>query len=126
MKIPGALISVVIAGLAATGVIAAFVSGASPYVTVDEARHATGDRLHLIGDVEPATIKTDIESHRLTFTLKDPKGAEIPVVYDGDPPSDLNTAKRIVAVGSIQGERFISHQLLIKCPSKYEDSKSGA
>lgn len=123
----GPVITTVVALLAMTGVVAAFLTNASPYVTVAQARESSSNRLHLLGSLEKGSIQTDFKHGAMTFRLKDPKGEICTVRHMGEPPSNLAEAKEVVAVGAMQGGEFVSEQLLLKCPSKYEgDPKLGS
>jgi cytochrome c-type biogenesis protein CcmE len=125
MKV-GALISGAVAALALGGVVIAFSNSASPYVTIQQAKGASGDRLHLAGKVDPASVHTDVYARTLTFRLTDDNGDTIQVVNRGDIPPNLAEAKNVVAVGGVKNGVFESTQLIVKCPSKYEAEKSGS
>lgn len=116
----GPIVTAIVATLAMSGVVAAFMSGSSPYVTIAQAKTSTSDRLHLAGDLDKSSIHTDVLKHELTFRLKDEHGDSVTVVHEGDPPANMGDATKVVAIGKMQGDRFVSQDLLIKCPSKYE------
>lgn len=116
----GTLISIVVATLAVSGMVIAFLSNASPYVSVAEAKASTGDDLHLAGDLDKATLETDVRAREVRFTLKDEKGESMPVVYSGAPIANMGEATKVVAVGKCENGVFKAHRLLVKCPSKYE------
>ena len=126
MRIPGTVITGVVAALAMGGVLMAFVKNASPYVTVAEAKQSRSDGVHLAGDLVKDSIQTNPKSGEIRFRLKDPQGQLADVLYIGSTPGNLSEATKVVAVGGMnKDDVFVSHQLLIKCPSKYE-SKSSA
>ena len=102
----------------------AFSTSASPYVTIKQARTATGDRMHLAGKVDAETVHTDVYARTLSFRLTDADGDSIQVVNRGDIPPNLAEAKNVVAVGGVKNGVFESTQLIVKCPSKYESEKS--
>jgi len=127
VMLKGPVITTAVALLAMTGVVAAFLTSASPYVTVAQARESSGNRLHLLGALEKGSIHADFKNHAMTFRLRDPKGEICTVRHIGEPPSNLAEAKEVVAIGSMEKGEFVSEQLLLKCPSKYEgDPKLGA
>jgi cytochrome c-type biogenesis protein CcmE len=119
----GPLITAVVAVIALAGAVVAFMTNASPYVTIAQARSASGDRLHLAGDIIKPTVHTDLKRHVLTFDVKDAEGAVVMVEHLGEPPANMGEATKVVAIGKMEGDRFVSDQLLLKCPSKYESSK---
>lgn len=100
-----------------------FASGASPYITLSQARHTSGDNLHLGCEIIPGTVKTNFRDHSVELEVKDKNGEMVTVIHRGD-PVNLKDATRIVAVGKLDGDRFASHQILIKCPSKYEGEEA--
>lgn len=113
------LISVVAIGV----VVAVFSQGASPYITVAEARKLSSDRLNLGLDLDKKSISKSIKSGVIEFDGKDKNGEKIHVVYNGDPVNNLDQADRVTAIGKLDGDNFIAEQLLTKCPSKYEAEK---
>jgi cytochrome c-type biogenesis protein CcmE len=127
-KKKGAVVTGVIAVLAMAGVTAAFVTSASPYVTIKEAQHISGDSLHLAGAVDLPSLRDDRVHNKLQFVLADKNGDRIPVIYTGEPLGDLRDAKQVVAIGHVVNGVFVSEKMLVKCPTKYKstDSKSGA
>lgn len=116
----GAIASIVVAVLALVALMAVFVRNASPYVTVAEAKTLTGNGLHVSGQIEKGSLSTDLLHNQIKFVLKDDAGQTLPVVYVGSPVSNLGSATKVVAIGGMKGDSFLSSQLLVKCPSKYE------
>jgi cytochrome c-type biogenesis protein CcmE len=116
----GPVVTAIVSLLAMCGVVFAFLSNASPYVTVAQARQSSGDRLHLLGDIVKDSISTNVEERTMSFRLKDPEGSIVTVRHIGETPANMGEATRVVAVGSMHGAEFVSEQLLLKCPSKYE------
>ncbi|MGV3619024.1 MAG: cytochrome c maturation protein CcmE [Fimbriimonas sp.] len=119
----GPIVTAVVAFVAMGGVVVAFMSNASPYVTIAEARQMRSDRMHLAGDILKETVVTDIKSSELRFQVKDSKGEQILIVHRGEIPANMGSATKVVAIGGIEGDRFMSKQLLLKCPSRYEEEK---
>ena len=67
----------------------------------------------------------DIASNRFSFTMRDEKGEEMPVVLEGAKPNNFELATSIVVTGSVENGLFNASNILTKCPSKYESEKSG-
>ena len=120
------MVTACVAIVAIGAVIAAFSANASPYVTIAQARHTQGDHLHLAGDVIVGSTQMDPLRGTLSFKLKDKDGNTVQVEHHGEMPNNLGEVKKVVAIGGMQSGVFVSHQLLIKCPSKYEAGDSGA
>ena len=108
--------------LAVGGVIYAFMTNSSPYVTVAQARSGTAERMHMAGDIVKETVHQDLANHTLIFDVKDTTG-QVTVVYSGTPPQNMGEANKVVAIGAMKGGKFVSDSLLVKCPSKYESEK---
>ena len=116
----GRLVPYAVGAASLGAVVTAFSSGASPYVTVAQARSMAGDRLHLQGTLLQPTVRQDLKNGTLEFDLKDKDGATMHVIHRGERVS-LSEATTVVAIGKVQGEAFVSQQLLVKCPTRYEE-----
>jgi len=97
----------------------------TPYVTLKEAK-ASQSVVQFKGSRVNGSEHYDTEKKVFSFKLIDAKGDECEVVYGGVKPSNFGQATEIVAIGKYVNDRFEAHQLLVKCPSKYqaEESKS--
>jgi cytochrome c-type biogenesis protein CcmE len=120
----GPLVTAIVAIAAFAAVIVEFSNNASPYVTVAQAKQLSGDELHVAGDIVKDSVHMDMIRHKLTFDMKDTEGTLVHVVHVGDPPANLQEANKVVAIGGMQNGEFVSHKLLVKCPSKYESKPS--
>lgn len=116
----GAVVTMVVAGLAMVGVVYAFVANASPYVTIAQAKTAKGGDFHVVGDLDKRSLHTDVARRVMTFDMSDDHGDKMHVLYTGEPPANMGDAVRIVAVGQAENGVFNAHKLEFKCPSKYE------
>lgn len=60
---------------------------------------------------------------KFTFELQDKTGKHITVIYSQPKPSNFEQAVSIVAIGRYDnsGNAFIADDLLVKCPSKYQE-----
>ena len=117
---PGAVAAIVLTVVGLCAVVFSFIQNASPYVTVAQAREMRGDNLDLAGDIDRSTVKVASFNNTVTFKIVDEEGAVATVVYHGPPPANMGDATKVVAVGSMDGDNFNAHKLLLKCPSKYE------
>lgn len=82
----------------------------------------SGDRLNLGVEVDKATIHQSLKSNVLEFEGKDKNGEKIRVRHVGD-MVDISKAERVTCIGRLEGDVFVSQQMLVKCPSKYEEEK---
>jgi len=99
-----------------------FSQGATPYITIAEARKMSGDRLNLGVEVDKSTISRSLNSHMIEFDAKDKNGEKIHIKHVGE-MVDLSKAERVTCIGKLEGDVFVSQQMLVKCPSKYEEEK---
>lgn len=122
----GVVLSVVVAVAAAILIGFAFMKNASPYVSIKEAKLSLASDLHVAGNLDKGTLKTDVRAGKVTFTLTDEAGDRLPVVYSGAPIANMGEATQVVAIGKFQDGTFQAHKLLVKCPSKYEAELQGS
>lgn len=122
----GTLVAVILTVVGLCAVVFSFVKNASPYVTVAQAKASSGDNLHLYGDIDKASIRIGAGSKTVSFKITDEEGGVATVLYKGAPPNNLNEAVQVVAIGSMKGDTFEAHKLMLKCPSKYESEAKGS
>ncbi len=62
----------------------------------------------------------EVDENLLSFYMKDNDGLERKISYLGAKPQDFEMSESIVVTGKMQGETFVSSEMLLKCPSKYK------
>ena len=97
---------------------------ASPYATIKEVEKMNHTGSHVVGEIEPGSIRQNVVQRSLNFTIKDATGA-MPVSYTGSPVSNLESATKVVVIGKYDKGVFHARDMQVKCPSKYEAEKSG-
>ena len=102
--------------------VAVFSSSATPYITLAEARKMSGDRLNLGVDIIKSTISQRPGTKVLEFDATDKNGEKIHVKHVGE-LVDISKANKVTCIGKLEGDVFVSQQMLVKCPSKYEEVK---
>lgn len=100
----------------------AFSSNMTPYVDVKTARASTG-QVQVRGYILHDTAIYDARIGALKFMIKDDKGEKMQIVYRGAKPDAFDKAPETAALGAYRDGVFVSEQLIVKCPSKYDDSK---
>lgn len=116
---PGALLAVILAVCGVVAIVSSLLINSSPYVTVAQAQEM-GSSVHLAGDLDRSSMTHIASKTRVTFDLIDEQGDRITVLYKGNPPANMGTATKVVAVGKVEDGVFHADRLLLKCPSKYE------
>ena len=92
------------------------------YLTVEEVRaEGPSERtVRVAGNVIGETIEWNAKELMLRFNIADASG-NLGVIYNGPRPDMLqDEAEAIVEGRYIEGGSFEAHNLLLKCPSKYE------
>ena len=139
------LIAVILMVISATKATAEF------FMTVRELQESdkdlTGQNLRVSGAVLGGSIFYDSNTGLLSFTIahipsdedeiealgglslilhqavNDPKTPRLPVIYQGSPPDMLRHEAQAILTGTLNDEGiFEAEELLLKCPSKYEDA----
>lgn len=96
----------------------------TPYVPFDQAMRSSAV-VQVAGTLVPDTSAYTEADRTLRFTLREKDGtAVMPVAYGGVKPSNFEEAISIVAIGAWDGKAFQARQLLVKCPSKYQGTKT--
>jgi len=121
--IGGVVVVAVIAGLIAVS----FGGSTSDYLSVAEARALGNDQARdsrVAGAIVPDSVEWSTRDLHLTFEIEDDTG-RLPVSYHGPQPDMLVDAVEAVAIGKYDPDQqvFEAEELLMKCPSKYEEKE---
>ena len=119
--IGGVVVAVVIGVLIATS----FSGSTSDYLTVAEVRALGPDQTRdsrVAGEIVPNTVEWNTRELHLTFEVEDDTG-QLAISYYGPQPDMLVDAVEAVVVGKYDptAKVFEAEELLMKCPSKYEE-----
>ena len=85
-------------------------------VAVDAIDSLKKDEEGQILGVEPSEDKLTV-----TFLMVDNNQVTNKVFYNKPMPPDLKQSEQVVVVGQYKDDLFIANQILLKCPSKYEE-----
>ena len=121
MKIKNILGFAVIAGFLSL-LFMNFGSTVGGYMDFAEAA-ATGQSAHVVGhwkDDMPTAYDRNTNTFR--FHMVDEKGSVREVHYLNPKPANFEDAEQLVIEGHIQNEVFIAEHILVKCPSKYNET----
>ncbi len=118
MKVKLILAAVIIVAVAAWG-FSSFTSSMTSYVDFSEAQKR-GTRVQVMGSIDHDKVVYDENAQLLRFPITDEKGVTMTVNYTGTMPGNFGQATHAVCIGKFQGGEFITDQMLIKCPSKYQ------
>lgn len=116
----------------AIGIIISTSGDASEYVSFKEAyamsRKGDKDKVHVVGRLKKdadGNIHMEYnpvkDPNYFTFILVDKNMEERQVVYYNSKPQDFEKSEQVVIVGNSKDDLFIASDILMKCPSKYEN-----
>jgi cytochrome c-type biogenesis protein CcmE len=92
------------------------------YMNFEQAEE-TGARAHVVGDwVRDQSFNYDAASNIFSFHMTDELGNVRQVRYMNPKPPNFEDAERLVVDGYPKGEIFVAEHILVKCPSKYENT----
>jgi cytochrome c-type biogenesis protein CcmE len=114
------LLALVLLGVAGYFGVTSFRKSMTPYITFVEARQSSG-MVQVNGVLANKSYVLKRDEQFLQFDLKDERGEVLTVEYRGVIPGNFDQAESIVAIGRYTEGRFHADQLLVKCPSKYQD-----
>ncbi|RFS18442.1 cytochrome c maturation protein CcmE [Emticicia sp. C21] len=120
----------------AVGIIISTVGDASTYVGFSEAEELAKDgnnkSIHVVGSLKKDAQGNVVgmiydpvaDPNSFQFTMIDSLNREERVIYNQPKPQDLDKSEKVVVVGSmdIQNKVFRAEQILLKCPSKYNNN----
>ena len=111
---------------AAIGAIFTFLGDASTYATFSSASQHEGKVFHVVGKLDKSKemiYEPEKDPNSFSFYMKDSDSTEKRVVLHQAKPQDFEHTEQIVAIGKCQGDEFHASSVLMKCPSKYVDTK---
>ena len=119
----GAVVALVIGLLIATS----FSGSTSDYLTIAEVKALDVEQVRdsrVSGAIVPNSVEWNTRELHLTFEIEDETGT-LPISYHGPQPDMLVDAVEAVAIGKYDhgGQVFEAQELLMKCPSKYEEKQ---
>lgn len=124
---PSHIIALVIIALS-TGIIMSTVSSSSTYATFNEASKNEGTVYHVVGKLnrsKPQEYNPAENANLFSFYLIDNDSTEKKVLLNKARPQDFDKSEQIVIIGKMKGNNFIASDILLKCPSKYNNEKPG-
>lgn len=63
-----------------------------------------------------------MEKKQFTFYMEDESGGVHRVVFPKPKPNNFEEADRLVVIGEMRGDVFYAKDMLMKCPSKYNNN----
>lgn len=108
------------------GVIFVSLKNTSTYADFTEAISNPDKEYHVVGKLDksqPQIYDPKINPDEFLFSMIDNKGVVKQVVLHKSKPQDFEKSEQIVLIGKMQDGNFHANDILMKCPSKYNDAK---
>jgi cytochrome c-type biogenesis protein CcmE len=109
----------------AIGVIFVSLKNTSTYADFTEAISNPDKEYHVVGKLDksqPQIYDPRVNPDAFYFSMVDNKGVVKPVVLHKSKPQDFEKSEQIVLIGKMQGDNFHANDILMKCPSKYNEA----
>jgi len=113
----------------AIGAIFTTLNKTSTYADFTEAANDPSSEFHVVGKLnkdKEAIYDPKVNANLFTFYMFDNKGTECKVVLHKNKPQDFERSEQIVLIGQMQGQEFQASDILMKCPSKYNEGQPTA
>lgn len=110
----------------AIGAIFASLGDASTYASFSTAQNHEGREYHVVGKLDKSKemlYQPEKDPNIFVFYMKDSDSTERKVTLHQAKPQDFEHTEQIVAIGKCVGTEFHASSVLMKCPSKYVDTK---
>ena len=116
------IIAIIIIIALAIGAIMVTINDASTYVGFATAEATPGTRYTVIGYLDKeAPMDFNAQNQRFAFTAIDKEGNKKKVLYSQPKPQDFERSEEITMKGFSTDSAFIAEEILMKCPSKYNE-----
>ncbi|MFT6054922.1 MAG: cytochrome c-type biogenesis protein CcmE [Roseivirga sp.] len=116
----------------AISIIISTQSNASSYVSFGEAKamaeNGSSKKIHVVGELKKNPSGQVIEVYpsenklSVSFVMLDDNKIEQTVYYNEPMPSDFLRSEKVVVIGGYVKDKFVANKILLKCPSKYEET----
>lgn len=111
----------------AIGAIMVTINDASTYVGFAQAEDQIGTKYTVIGYLDKeAPMDYNPRANRFTFTAIDKAGNKQKVFYNQPKPQDFERSEEITMKGFATDSAFVAEEILMKCPSKYNEQNEMA
>jgi cytochrome c-type biogenesis protein CcmE len=121
----------------AIGIIVSSAGNASQYVNFSQAKELSTNgnsmKVHIVGeltkDAQGQVIGVEYDplkdANYLSFSVVDDKKMVQKVICFNPPPSmkDFTKSEKVVLIGRYDKNNFVASEILMKCPSKYEEKE---
>ena len=117
------IIAIIIIAVA-IGAIVTSIADSSTYANFDEAFSNPGQEYHVVGTLDRTSqvVYRPEQNPNLTrFVMVDNTGEKQEVFLHKSKPQDFERSESVVLIGEAHNGEFHANEVLMKCPSKYEE-----
>ncbi len=109
------------------GAILVMFKDAGTYASFELAEKNGGDQFTVIGYLDKdAAMNFNARTTMFSFTAIDKQGKRSKVYYNQPKPQDFERSEEITMKGFATDTAFIAQEILMKCPSKYNEQNEMA
>ncbi|MBN8702117.1 MAG: cytochrome c maturation protein CcmE [Bacteroidetes bacterium] len=111
------------------GAIYSTLADSSTYSNFSEAAKNPDSEFHVVGKLnrdKPQNYEPEKNANLFTFYMFDNDSVEKKIVLHKSKPQDFEKSEQIVIIGKCSGNDFHANEILMKCPSKYNDAVPSA
>ena len=109
------------------GALLTMFKDAGTYASFELAEQNAGDQFTVIGYLDRDSKMTfDARKTLFSFTAIDKTGKKTKVYYNQPKPQDFERSEEITMKGYATDTAFIAEEILMKCPSKYNEQNQVA
>ncbi len=120
-------IAIIVVIVVAIGAIMATLNDASTYVGFAQADSTPGTKYTVIGYLDKeAPMDYNPRAQKFAFTAIDKSGEKRQVIYNQPKPQDFERSEEITMKGFATDTAFVAEEILMKCPSKYNEQNEMA
>ena len=108
----------------AIGAILTTLNNTSTYAGFKEAADSPNSEFHVVGVLnkeKERVYNPEVDANLFTFYMIDNAGRESKVILHKNKPQDFERSEQIVIIGKMKDDEFHASEILMKCPSKYND-----
>jgi cytochrome c-type biogenesis protein CcmE len=109
---------------ASIGAILSTLADSSTYEPFRIASENPSKTYHVVGKLnksKPQDYNPHANADLFSFYLIDSEGIEKKVILNKARPQDFEKSEQIVVIGKMQDNNFVASDVLMKCPSKYNN-----
>lgn len=108
------------------GALITTLGNTNTYAAFEEAKANPEKEYHVVGKLskdKPLEYDPVRNTDEFIFFMKDNNGVENKVVLHKNKPQDFERSEQIVVIGKMQADAFHANDILMKCPSKYNNGQ---